>query len=41
MSLDKLVKSVEGYLEYGNKSRDDAEISPVYLTEMDREQILA
>ncbi len=39
VTLDKLVKSVEGYLE--TVSRDDAAVSPVYLTEMDREKILA
>ena len=37
--LDKLVKSVEGYLEYATESRDGG-VTPVYLTEMDREKIL-
>ena len=38
--LHKLVKSVEDYLEHGNEIRDDGVVSPVYLTEMDREKIL-
>ncbi|XP_028414415.1 uncharacterized protein LOC114537560 isoform X2 [Dendronephthya gigantea] len=39
--LENFVKSVEGLLEYGNESRDYPGVSSVYLTEMDREKILA
>ena len=39
VELDKLVKSVEGYLE--RTIRGDGAQSPVYLTEMDRDRILA
>lgn len=41
ISLEKFVESVEGYMGCGDKSRDDADVIPVYLTEMDREKILA
>lgn len=39
--LEKLIKSVKGFLEGGNESRDHSGVSPVYLTEMDKGRILA
>ena len=41
MELDTLVKSVEGYLEHSIHDGEEGRHTPVYLTEMDRERILA